>query len=77
MPERLVHGPLTAMMLLETLLFNKPDVVLGNFEYQARNPVLVNRTCTIHGAFLEAHTAILWCEDDDGVVGMTGKVRLK
>ncbi|KAG6334831.1 hypothetical protein ID866_4253 [Astraeus odoratus] len=42
-PERLVHGPLTALMLLEALLFNRPELQLRTFSYRARNPLVVNR----------------------------------
>lgn len=72
--ERLVHGPLTALMLLEVLQFYKPGLQLHAFEYRARNPVIVNRNCTIHGALTSENKADMWCADDDGVVGMTGSV---
>lgn len=73
-PERLVHGPLTALMLLEVLLFNRPDLRLRAFGYRARNPIIVDRLCTIHGTFTKENTVELWCEDTEGVVGMTGNV---
>lgn len=72
--ERLVHGPLTALMMLETLAFHKPDVRMKTFEYRAVNPVIVNRPCIIQGAWDGKHVARLWAEDADGVVGMTGSV---
>ncbi|KIJ16719.1 hypothetical protein PAXINDRAFT_112714 [Paxillus involutus ATCC 200175] len=73
-PERLVHGPLTALMLLEVLQFHKPGLQLQMFDYRARNPVIVNRTSTIYGAFTSENTADMWCADGDGVVGMTGNI---
>jgi len=75
-PERLVHGPLTAMMLLETAIFHNPGLQLKSFEYRARNPIIVNRTSTIHGVWNDNTSVKLWCVDDDGVVGMTGTVQL-
>lgn len=72
--ERLVHGPLTALMLLEVLQFHKPGLQLRAFEYRARNPVIVNRNSTIHGSLTGENKADVWCTDDDGVVGMTGSV---
>lgn len=72
--ERLVHGPLTALMLLEVLQFHKPGLRLHTFEYRARNPVIVNRSSTIYGALTGENKAEMWCADDDGVVGMTGNV---
>ncbi|KAL4067978.1 hypothetical protein J3A83DRAFT_3785394 [Scleroderma citrinum] len=73
-PERLVHGPLTALMLLEVLLFHYPGLQLHAFSYRAHNPDIVNRTCTIHGSFTGENQADVWCEDAAGVVGMTGNI---
>ncbi|KAF5381102.1 hypothetical protein D9615_003989 [Tricholomella constricta] len=75
-PERLVHGPLTALMLLETAIFHNPGLQLKSFEYRARNPIFVNRTSTIRGAWKDNTSVKLWCVDDEGVVGMTGMVQL-
>lgn len=74
--ERLVHGPLTAMMLLETAVFFHPEIQIKSFEYRARNPVIVNRLSTIKGVWIDKATIKLWCIDEDGVVGMTGTVNL-
>jgi len=75
-PERLVHGPLTAIMLLETATFHNPGIKLESFEYRAQNPVTVNRPTTIHGTWQDKNTIQLWCEDEEGVVGMTGVVKV-
>ncbi|KAI0059510.1 hypothetical protein BV25DRAFT_1829039 [Artomyces pyxidatus] len=75
-PERLVHGPLTALMLLETLVLHHPDAQLKTFEYRALNPVVVNRELTIYGAWESKDTVSLWTQDRDGVVGMRGTVSL-
>ncbi|KAF8212209.1 hypothetical protein K438DRAFT_1806164 [Mycena galopus ATCC 62051] len=75
-PERLVHGPLTALMLLEVTKFHKPTAQIAHFEYRARNPVIVNKPMTINGVWVDEHTATVWCEDDAGVVGMTGTIKL-
>jgi hydroxyacyl-ACP dehydratase HTD2-like protein with hotdog domain len=61
-------------MLLEALVFHKPDVQIKSFEYRAVNPVIVNRQCNIHGSWESPNSVILWAQDDDGVVGMTGMV---
>ncbi|KAF7317783.1 MaoC-like domain-containing protein [Mycena kentingensis (nom. inval.)] len=74
-PERLVHGPLTALMLLETTILYKPTATFKTFEYRARNPIIVNRPITIRGAWGEGgKSASLWAVDGEGVVGMTGTV---
>ncbi|EFI28367.1 hypothetical protein CC1G_13901 [Coprinopsis cinerea okayama7 len=73
-PERLVHGPLTATMLLETVNFHNPLVHLKEFEYRATNPMYVNRVLTINGTWIGPSKAKVWCVDDEGAVGMVGLV---
>ncbi|KAI0054121.1 hypothetical protein FA95DRAFT_1507760 [Auriscalpium vulgare] len=76
-PERLVHGPLTALMLVETLLFHHPDARPKSLEYRALNPVIVNRAVTINGSWTGEKNAVhLWTQDEDGVIGMRGTVTL-
>lgn len=74
--ERLVHGPLTALMLLETVKFHYRSVQIKSFKYRAENPVIVNRPITIHGAWTNKTDVELWTLDDRGTVGMTGRVTL-
>ncbi|KAJ7285786.1 hypothetical protein C8J57DRAFT_1168486 [Mycena rebaudengoi] len=74
--ERLVHGPLTALMLLETTIFHNPTAKIAHFEYRARNPILVNEPLTFNGVWKDDHTIMVWCANDAGVVGMTGTVQL-
>lgn len=73
-PERLVHGPLTALMLLESLIYHRPKAQLRAFSYRAHNPIFVNCAATIHGAIVAKDKAELWCENDEGLVGMTGVI---
>jgi len=75
-PERLVHGPLTALMLLEVTLLQKSTARIVHFEYRARNPIIVGRPVTIAGVWEDEYNAKLWCTSDQGVVGMTGSVQL-
>ncbi|KAI0797975.1 hypothetical protein C8Q75DRAFT_740221 [Abortiporus biennis] len=75
--ERLVHGPLTALMLLEALSFHAPETKLKSFEYRARNPLVVSEPVTIYGAWLSNRSVQLWAvSGDKEVVGMTGKATL-
>ncbi|KAI1795826.1 hypothetical protein LXA43DRAFT_989700 [Ganoderma leucocontextum] len=48
-PERLVHGPLTALMLLDTTALQVPGRAFKTFEYRAVNPIAVNRRVRING----------------------------
>ncbi|KAF8892554.1 hypothetical protein BD779DRAFT_1436776 [Infundibulicybe gibba] len=75
-PERLVHGPLTALMLLETVTFQQPGSKIKAFEYRARNPMIVGRETTINGVWRDEKKAEMWCVDEDGVVGMTGMIEV-
>ncbi|KAJ3787824.1 hypothetical protein GGU10DRAFT_347895 [Lentinula aff. detonsa] len=75
-PERLVHGPLTSLMLLETVKDHAPSSIIRTFEYRARNPLVVGHANTIHGKYTGDEMIELWCVDEDGVVGMTGTVEL-
>ena len=50
---------------------------LNSFEYRARNPVVVGKMQHIYGALSERkNSAVVWAEDDDGVVGMTGNIAI-
>jgi hydroxyacyl-ACP dehydratase HTD2-like protein with hotdog domain len=74
--ERLVHGPLTALMLLETTMLQKPGAHFAHFEYRARNPMVVGRAMTIAGVWNDERNVTLWVVNDEGVVGMTGEIQL-
>ena len=73
--DLVVHGPLTAMMLVENYLVsgkNEAGMPIS-FDYRARNPAFVNKRQHLRGTFDETgRTAFVWSEDDAGVVGMTG-----
>ncbi|KAF9483768.1 hypothetical protein BDN70DRAFT_873373 [Pholiota conissans] len=75
-PERLVHGPLTAQMLLEAVNFHYPDLKFSKFEYRATNPLFVNRELTVNGKWLNNNTIQVWC-NDGATVGMTGTVQIQ
>ncbi|KIP09564.1 hypothetical protein PHLGIDRAFT_28924 [Phlebiopsis gigantea 11061_1 CR5-6] len=76
--ERLVHGPLTALMLLDATIFHNPEVKPKTFEYRALNPLVVNKGITIHGAWdrasADGKALLVWAVDDEDVVGMSGRI---
>lgn len=72
-----MHGPLTALMLLETVQWHHPSAQFASFEYRARNPVVVDREMTIHGLWVDETSIELWTLDPHGVVGMTGRITTK
>jgi hydroxyacyl-ACP dehydratase HTD2-like protein with hotdog domain len=63
-------------MLLETLAHYHPEAELRTFEYQALNPVVVNRELNFYGTWSGTKRILLWAQDEAGVVGMKGKVLL-
>ncbi|KAF7294909.1 Histone H2B [Mycena indigotica] len=76
-PERLVHGPLTALMMLEAAQLHKPEAEIIEFDYRARNPMIVNEGLTFNVKWGEDNTAVLWCANEKGVVGMTGAIKIR
>jgi hydroxyacyl-ACP dehydratase HTD2-like protein with hotdog domain len=72
--ERLVHGPLTALMLLEATMFHHPDIKLKSFQYRAMNPLVVNVPVKILGTWDNKSSISVWCVNEYGTVGMTGKI---
>lgn len=75
--ERLVHGPLSALMLLETFTYHYPDAQLSLFDYRAINPLTVNNKVTIHGAWVNGKMIKVWLvKEVDGVVCMTGNIHI-
>jgi len=74
--ERLVHGPLTAQMLLETVTFHMPGLKIAEFEYRATNPLFANTELTINAKWTDKQTIKVWCQNNDGIVGMTGIVTI-
>ncbi|KZT09494.1 uncharacterized protein LAESUDRAFT_722455 [Laetiporus sulphureus 93-53] len=75
-PERLVHGPLTALMLLEGFAMHSSGAPFKSFVYRAINPMMVNRHVAICGAVKKAENVVqVWAEDvETKVVGMVGTV---
>ncbi|KAF8583654.1 hypothetical protein K439DRAFT_1286205, partial [Ramaria rubella] len=87
LPERLVHGPMTALMLMEAVEHNRPpNLRIATFEYRATNQLFVNRPITVNGTKLKEKNEDegkdenvmklrVWAQSD-GVVGMVGEVYL-
>jgi len=63
-------------MLLETVFYKWPSKFLF-FTYRARNPMIVNKRQTINATWDDNEDVVyIWCQDDEGVVGMTGRIAL-
>ncbi|KAG9099584.1 hypothetical protein FRC06_005125 [Ceratobasidium sp. 370] len=76
--DRLVHGPLTALLLLRFANFLAPsDDHIVAFKYRATHPLVVDRPLTLNLHWTnERKGAEVWATSDKGVVGMKGTVVL-
>jgi hydroxyacyl-ACP dehydratase HTD2-like protein with hotdog domain len=65
-------------MLLEAVYTWWPSE-FRSFTYRARNPMVVGRRQTINAVRKDVNKDFVhvWCQDDDGVVGMTGRVEIE
>lgn len=71
--ERLIHGPFTALMLLEATVRCCQGLTVRSMEYRAQNPLVVNNELGIYGSWVGDKRLFLWCkEEKTGTVGMTG-----
>ena len=75
-PGLLVHGPLTAILLLDLLRESCPDRRLRRFDYQAKAPLFDNAPFTVAGGPSDDGAA-LWAETPDGVMAMSGAAWLE
>ncbi|GJJ14269.1 hypothetical protein Clacol_008533 [Clathrus columnatus] len=76
--ERLVHGPMTALMLLEVIENNRPsNLRIDRFEYRATSPLFINSPITIAGKWTNDEEVNIWAHSYDNVVGMKGRASLK
>ncbi|KAG8741243.1 hypothetical protein FRC12_015738 [Ceratobasidium sp. 428] len=74
--DRLVHGPLTALLLLRFANFLTPsNHNIVAFKYRATHPLVVDRPLTLNLHWTNEHKgAEVWTTSDKGVVGMKGTV---
>jgi 3-methylfumaryl-CoA hydratase len=67
-PERVVHGPLVAMVLAQLLMLNQSDR-FHRFEFRARSPLYVNHPIQFMGK-LESDRAVLRATGVSGMLAM-------
>lgn len=74
-PGLVVHGPLTAMLLLELCRDNSGGRPLSSFQFRARRPLFVTAPFTVSGRIDEdGGGCALQAIDPEGAVAMTGAV---
>ncbi|PWN51656.1 hypothetical protein IE53DRAFT_328113 [Violaceomyces palustris] len=74
----LVHGPLTATLLLNLASTARPNYAVQSFEYRALNPLLVDRPFSLNLKWSsdDGLDARLWATDEHGVVCMSASATL-
>lgn len=79
-PDLVVHGPMTAQLLVEVAGFAARDVAgeLRKFEYRATHPMYVNKPITLNVAWEgpRGSKLVVWAEQE-GVVGMKGTAEIE
>lgn len=71
-PGLVIHGPFTALSLLEEARQRKPDAALRQFEYRTKAPLFDLGGFAACGRFV-GDRAELWAEAPDGTVAMTAR----
>lgn len=74
-PERVVHGPLTAMLLLELARTSTQREITG-FSFRAQSPLFVNSRLRLRGGPAEDGSVTLTAYTPDARVAMTATVSL-
>ncbi len=74
-PGLVVHGPLTATLLMDLCRRERPEARLTRFDYRAMRPLFAGDPLTVAGEpSADGATAKLWALDGDGQVAMTAEV---
>ncbi|MFP6729447.1 MAG: MaoC family dehydratase N-terminal domain-containing protein [Alphaproteobacteria bacterium] len=71
-PGLVVHGPLTAILLLDLLRDETPGRELAGFDYQALAPLFDTASFTLAGT-----ATMLWAERPDGTMAMRGNTSFR
>ena len=74
-PGLVVHGPLSATLLLQLLIENVPEAVVTDFSYTAVSPLFDTSGFRICGR-VDGHTATLWAVDNNDTLSLTAKAEL-
>ncbi len=74
-PAILVHGPLTAIWMLELARDNNPGAVMTSFTMRARAPLFVDQPVTVLGEpGADGKSCALWAVKEDGTLAMQAEV---
>ncbi len=74
-PGLIVHGPLTATLLMDLYLRQRPGAAVRAYRFRARRPLFDIHPFTVCGAH-KPGGADLWALDQDGAVAMTAELEI-
>ncbi len=75
-PGLVVHGPLTAMLLMDLCRRHRPDATIEHFSFRAMRPIFDTAPFQIAGTpSSDLSSAQLWGKNPDGTVAMEAEVR--
>ena len=74
-PGLVVHGPLTAILLLQLLAEHAPNAVVKEFSYNAVGPLFDTASFRLCGR-IDGHTATLWVMDNRDAVALSAQAEL-
>ncbi len=74
-PGLVVHGPLTATLLVDLFVRHHPDAHIASFSFRGRQPAFDNGIMTLCGCSRDGG-ADLWALNDNGAVVMTAELEL-
>ena len=69
-PGLIVHGPLTASLLLDLIRREAPDAVLATATTRARRPLFADNPLVLEGKPTDGGCEV-WAVDPEGYVAMT------
>ena len=71
-----VHGPLTATLLLDLLQRQYPGATVRTFNFRALRPLFANEAFTVCGREQDARAVALWASTPDGQLAMQAHATL-
>jgi 3-methylfumaryl-CoA hydratase len=75
-PGLVVHGPLTAMLLMDLCRRHRPDSTIEHFSFRAMRPIFDTAPFHIAGTpSPDLRSARLWGQNPDGTIAMEAEVR--
>lgn len=74
-PALVVHGPLQATLLANSVREHCPDQTISNFTFRAQRPLFDTDALTVCGKRAGNHIT-LWTRSHDGFIGMTATAEL-